>query len=150
RPAGHRTARHRRDARRAAGGSGSRARPRSAPSRGASGTARLGAARRTLALGRILALRRSRTAGAPSSFRAPTGSTAILLRAILVRLAAVVGDVEAGAFEEQAGAAGRHALAGLVAHRAVLGRVVLDAVEQLERVSVRAPVVVGRHPFLGS
>src|SRR6202008_3198705 len=78
--------------------------------------------------------------------RAALGGRLLLARAFLVGLGAVVVDVEAGALEDQSGADGGNAYRLRFALRAALGRVVGDAVEQLELVSLAAAIGVRRHP----
>src|SRR6516164_1993618 len=74
------------------------------------------------------------------------GGTLLLLGLFLVRLAAIVGDVEARALEQQPGASGGHAARGRPAARTALAGLVLDAVEQLEAVpAFGAAILVGRH-----
>src|SRR5206468_4149940 len=70
----------------------------------------------------------------------------LLLGLLAIALAAVVGDVEARALEQQSGAAGGHAHRAAAALRAALRAVVLDAVEELEPVpALLTAIVVGRH-----
>src|SRR5262245_23230204 len=92
----------------------------------------------------------ARSAAARTAARLPAGpggsgraggrlaGRALLLRRLLVALAPVVGDVEPRALEQEAGAAGGHALRFGPALGAPLHRLVRDRVEELERVAVLA------------
>src|SRR5205814_1189207 len=69
----------------------------------------------------------------------------LLLRLLLVVLAAVVGDVEPRPAEDETPAAGRHLARARAADRALLNARVVDAVEHLELVPLAAAVFVGWH-----
>src|SRR5207247_10930885 len=84
--------------------------------------------------------------------RAPRAGPPGLLRLrplLLVGVAAVVGDVEARALEEQPRASRRHPLRATATARAASRPLVLDAVEDLEPMfALRTAVIVRRHAFI--
>src|SRR5439155_6665935 len=113
---------------------------------GGAGSARpAGFARGARAAG---AARRASGRAARCATRRAAGGAAglLLLRPLLVRLAAIVGDVETRALEQQAGASRRYATRPAFALGALLGSLVADAMKQLEAMAALAAlVVVGRH-----
>src|SRR5262249_843689 len=93
-----------------------------------------------------LALGRLATATTLGSLATAAALALLLVRLFLVVLAAVVGDVEARALEQNAGAGAGHAHRAALAARTALGSLVLDAMEQLETMAAFAAFVfVGRH-----